>query len=811
MAYTITIFKDIKNTDTPFYVDIYSVLNRIKDGNSKDLVKQVRTEKDKTVRNDIKKKLPSICFSGTFTKREDKALQEHSGLICLDFDGYPTQKDLLMDKESMSNDKFVFSVFISPSGNGLKVLVKIPKMPEHHIGHFNSLEKHFNSQYFDKTSKNVSRVCFESYDPLLYVNVNSSIWDTIEEVEYKEVHKYRDSPTIPITDENKIVEILVKWWTKKFPMQEGMRNKNAYVLAAAFNRYGVSKSLASYILEQYSTEGFDTKEIKDTIDSAYRNTSEFATQYYEDDDRVNQIKERMRRGATKKEIRYQLQDTNLDSDVIDSVLNKIEQDNPHVEFWYKTDKGFPKVVHYKLKEFLEGNGFYKFCPEGGKTYVFVKVTNNLIDHTSEKEIKDFILNYLLQLDDLSIYNYFADNTRFFKEEFLSLLSTIEIFFISDTKDTSFLYYRNCAVKITTKDVTTIDYLDLGGYVWKDHVIDRVFNLCSVSDDFDFKTFIRNVNGSDADRIKTMESTIGFLMHGYKNASSCPAVILNDEIISDNPEGGTGKGILMNALGHMKKLVTIDGKSFMFEKSFAYQLVSADTQILLFDDVKKYFDFERLFSVITEGLTLEKKNKDAIRIPFSKSPKVAITTNYAIKGTGNSFARRKWELELHQYYNKAFTPEDEFKRLMFGDWSDDDWCEFDNYMIKCLQEYLSTGLVKSRFVNLRIRQLSAETCHEFIEWCGLIDKRDGADFHLDSNIRLYMNDLYSKFIEEYPDYGPKSKMTISRNRFYKWLNAYSMYKEGIMPEEGRDMQGKWIIIKSKEQEELPTQLDDIVPF
>jgi len=108
-----------------------------------------------------------------------------------------------------------------------------------------------------------------------------------------------------------------------------------------------------------------------------------------------------------------------------------------------------------------------------------------------------------------------------------------------------------------------------------------------------------------------------MMHGYKNLSYCPAVILNDEVISDNPEGGTGKGLFMNALSQMKKLVVIDGKAFAFERSFPYQLVSADTQILCFDDVKKNFDFERLFSVVTEGLTLEKKNKDAIKIPFEQ--------------------------------------------------------------------------------------------------------------------------------------------------------------------------------------------------
>ena len=258
---------------------------------------------------------------------------------------------------------------------------------------------------------------------------------------------------------------------------------------------------------------------------------------------------------------------------------------------------------------------------------------------------------------------------------------------------------------------------------------------------------------------------------------------------------------------MKKLVVIDGKSFTFERSFAYQLVSADTQILCFDDVKKYFDFERLFSVVTEGLTLEKKNKDAIKIPFSRSPKIAITTNYAIKGAGNSFARRKWELELHQYYRKSFTPLDEFGKLMFEDWNDEDWCEFDNYMVGCLQSFLNTGLVKSKFVNLKIRQLSAETCHDFIEWCGLVENM-GDEQRLFTGVRYYKNDLYFDFISEYPDYGPKAKMTISRTRFYKWLTSYAMFKEGVAPTEGRDDKARWIIINKKREEptEEPTSTD-----
>jgi len=633
---------------------------------------------------------------------------------------------------------------------------------------------------------------------LIYINEKSSIFDKIEEVEYKEVNRFRDMPTIPITDENKIVSILTTWWQKKYPMSEGQRNQNCFILAAAMNDFGVNRSLASYVLNQYATGDFTEKEIYTTINSAYSNTAKFGTKYYEDEDRINNLRVKMKRGASRKEIKHQLNQSDLDEDLIDCVINKLEEENKQISFWSKSDKGVIKINHILFKQFLEDNGFYKFSPEGSKNYVFVKVTNNLIDHTDEKQIKDFILSHLIELDDISIYNYFADNVRFFREEFLTMLSTIEIYFIEDSKDTSYLYYKNCAVKITKNNIETIDYLDLGGYVWKNHVIDRNFTMCGYSEACSYNQFVKNICNGNDQRVLSMKSTVGFLMHGHKNLSFCPAVILNDEVISDSPEGGTGKGIFMNALGHMKKVVTIDGKSFAFERSFAYQLVSADTQILVFDDVKKYFDFERLFSVVTEGLTLEKKNKDAIKIPFSKSPKIAITTNYAIKGAGNSFARRKWELEFFQHYHKDYTPLDEFGKLMFGDWDDDEWCEFDNYMIECLQIYLTKGLIKSKFVNLPIRQLSAETSHDFVEWCGLLN--GGTTNHkLKPNRRIRLQDCYYDFISEYPDYAPKSKMTISRTKFNKWVLSYGKFISGKNITEGRDAQGKWMTIVQYDEE------------
>jgi len=792
----VTIFKNILETDTPFHRDVMFILDRIKEGKNSELVKKIRTEKNKSARNELKKKLPSICFSGVFNKRMDSALVEHSGLICLDFDGYEKKKELAEDRLKFEKNKFVFSVFVSPSGKGLKVLVKIPQDPENHKKYFNALKKHFGSSYFDSTSKNISRVCYESFDKQLYVNKKSELWERLEEEEYQEKHLAQGQPLLKITNESKIVEILLKWWTTKYPMTEGQRNHNVYVIAQAMNEFGINRSTASIICNNYATISFPAREIETTISSAYSKTNLFNTKYYENTEIIDNVKQRLKRGEPKSEVKKDLQNTEIPETTIDAVIKKAEEGKDE-EFWSKSEKGVIKIVPLYFKRFLEDNGFYKYAPEGSKSFVFVRVTNNLIDHTTEKEMKDFVLDYLYQLEDVSIYNYFAEQTRFFKEEFLTLINTIDVYFIEDTKDTSYLYFQNCAVEIKKNRVTAIDYVDLDGYVWKDRVIARVFRECLITA-CDYKTFINNVCNQSEARTKSMESTIGFMMHGHKNLSYCPAVILNDEVISDNPEGGTGKGIFMNALSHMKKLVTIDGKAFAFEKSFAYQLVSVDTQILCFDDVKKYFNFERLFSVVTEGLTLEKKNKDAIKIPFSKSPKIAITTNYAIKGTGNSFQRRKWELELYQHYTKSYTPQDEFGKLFFGDWDVDEWCVFDNYMIECLQLYLSEGLVESEFVNLKIRQLSASTSHDFIEWCGLLA---GANVNekLGIGLKIYKNELYFDFINEYPDYGPKSKMTISRQVFYKWLHFYAEYQTGLPPIEGKDMTGRWIELKESEDE------------
>jgi hypothetical protein len=769
----ITYFKSVNDTGTPYYSPIETAIDRIRTGKSKTIVENVRKEIDKTKRNLIKKLLPAICFSGEFLQRNDNSLTKHSGFICLDFDGYIDEYDMLQARNKYIADKYSFCVFTSPSGDGLKVIVKIPKDEKNHKNYFASLQKYYNCPEFDVTSKNLSRVCYESYDPEIYVNKDSVLFDTITVEEHQSFNKNTSRKTIKLNDQNEVIRRLNVWWNANFGLVPGARNNNTFVLAAAYNEYGVDKFEALSALSELASDDFPISEIKICLESAYKNFDAFGSKFFEDKDKTDSIKALISKGVPQEEV-LKIHES-LPSDIVKSVIENAESENVD-SFWSKNSKGDVKHINHSYKQFLESNGIYKYYSPGSKNSVFIKTENNTLQDYYEENIKDYVLDYLIDKDDLSIYNYFADKTKLFKEDHLSFLGKVEPNIMKDTTDTAYLYYNNCALKITSDRVEVTDYLNIEGSIWSNEKLDRDFEVVDYND-CEFSRFISNISNHEAPRILSMRSTLGYMTHTYKSPSFSPAVILNDELISDNPEGGTGKGIYIHSISMLRPTVILDGKMFSFAKSFAYQRVQHSTKVLVWDDASKNFEFEKLFSVITEGITLEKKNKDEIHIPFERSPKIIISTNYAIKGTGNSFERRKWELEFAQHYNKNYTPRDEFGHDLFSDWDRKEWLKFDNYMVANIQMYLRNGLMKSDFKNLNERKFIAATSHDFYEWAKEPDNK-----HTKLGFCYSLQEMYNSFTEENPDFGRFGKYTLPLNKFGKWLDSWGEFRYGQKPDQ-----------------------------
>ena len=203
MAVEITIFKDGYDVADPHFMTLNQALSRIKKGKSKDKVETIRsltkqldnTEgvKRKKVEKEIDKlklSLPSVLFHGKFdvpvekeyksgakkgkkyeSKREDASLSKYSGFLVLDFD----KCDAQAKKLQLMADPYVYACWISPSGKGVKAIVVCPRKFQNHYAYYDALIDRYPE--LDTTSKSISRLCFESYDPELHVNKKASLWD----------------------------------------------------------------------------------------------------------------------------------------------------------------------------------------------------------------------------------------------------------------------------------------------------------------------------------------------------------------------------------------------------------------------------------------------------------------------------------------------------------------------------------------------------------------------------------------------------------------------------------------------------------
>jgi hypothetical protein len=760
----ISVFRSLFNSkETPFTLEAIEVYNRIKQGNP-ELISKIK--KLRAGDSESKMQLMAIMFNGTFSERKDDGLIQHSGLCVLDFDKYPDKETLTAERNRLKECPYVYMMFTSPSGNGLKVVIRTPESNKfEHKRRFEAYKEYINSDYFDVANSNVSRVCFESYDPDAYLNEFCEVFQGI--TQDKGYHKAEKIAVLPIANEDRIIELIMKFNHGKFG--QGSRNNWIFKVACCMCEYGVDQYAAKNYLLQYAQEDFTAGEINNTVANAYK-SSNFNTRYFEDAMTVNKVKLKLKEGIKDEDIQKQL---GVSSSIIESVKEEVQ--NSDDVFWQADGKKITIVPHDYAK-FLQKHGFAKYYPERSNKPTYVYIEENKVSESSVELIKDFVLKYCLAKGELDVYNHCAKSAQLFTESHLNMLESIDMRILQDSRYVSYIPFLNGVAKVSKDKVELMSYIDIDGYIWKEQIIKRKYTQIAIHDN-NFQDFVHKVSAQDEQRIKAMESTLGYLIHTFKDKTDQKAIIFNDQEIDDNPNGGSGKSLMLTAIGNIRKIIKIDGKAYNPSKNdFVYQRVNMDTQVLAFDDVKKHFDFEQLFSLITEGIPVNRKNKDEIYIPFERSPKIVITTNYVISGAGTSHDRRRHEIEFFQYFNSQRNPQDEYGKLLFDEWSTDEWSAFDNYMLSNLQMYLQNGLVRSVSINANAKRFIQNTCKEFY------------DYVMDGNISLDVRHYNKSSIESFQA-DTNGFKDIDSRKYLKWVQAYATYK-GYKFTKNKDQHGRY---------------------
>lgn len=260
---TVTVFRNVTSGD-PNHISLNEALRRIKHGTSKELVEQIRDPNLSNERSALKRGLPSVCFAGFFSDR--KTLIQSNGLAILDFDEAEDLDKLIV---SLRNDKYIFSAWISPSGNGVKALVKIPivKFGEEYKEYYKGLLNYFKDLNPDTQTNELNRLCFESYDPDIHINEDSLIFKDKFKIEVYVPNRVYKSVPVPQSEQQKI-DNLFKWWCRNYEFTKGRRNNDLFVLACKLFEFGVSDYSTSNLLYASEEDGFPLSEIQSIMRSA---------------------------------------------------------------------------------------------------------------------------------------------------------------------------------------------------------------------------------------------------------------------------------------------------------------------------------------------------------------------------------------------------------------------------------------------------------------------------------------------------------------------------------------------------------------
>jgi len=257
------------------------VIKAIADGRYKEKVSRLRgyiASGKQTEAEREKKSLPAFTPSGTFKKRRRAELiDQYSQFIILDIDKLPTEMLEPVFRQASALPT-TYCCFLSPSGNGIKILVKVTSGIENHALAFSQVVEYYEAQLhvtIDRSGADVSRLCFISYDPDLYVNKESQAFQ-VQVVQQMEVSEPSAIEPLQASEYPALFSKAVEFTMNKATYANGSRNRFVFILACNCSKYGIPQQEALKLIQK--DFNYNSKEVISSIQSAYKRTaSEFGT------------------------------------------------------------------------------------------------------------------------------------------------------------------------------------------------------------------------------------------------------------------------------------------------------------------------------------------------------------------------------------------------------------------------------------------------------------------------------------------------------------------------------------------------------
>ena len=441
-----------------------------------------------------------------------------------------------------------------------------------------------------------------------------------------------------------------------------------------------------------------------------------------------------------------------------------------ITFWDYDKKDKLYINRTQYIDFLSSHfGYYLFpYDDKGNDKRLIQIREGLVEEATTEKMKKDVCSYLVMEQEV-LEAMTRGHATYFADGLFEFLPVADIEFLTDSIEAAYFPFTNGIVKVTSKGTELLKHGGNKKAIWRSAMIPFSIAITNMDteDGFswdersdEYAQFVYNIAGKDPARFQSAMTTIGYLLHKYKDPTRAFAVIFCEETDNEDKGGGTGKGLVINAISQMIKCDQIDGKNFKQDKSFAFQRMSLDTRLIAIQDIRQKVDFEGYYSTITDGITIERKRMDEIHIPYSRSPKICFTTNYMVQNQSNHARRRQRVLPFSSHYTPEFTPADEIGHRLFDDWDRSGWVSFYNFMFSCAQAYLTTGIVELPFTDtMRLKSIKSSFGSDFKEWFDHYRMNGAKEW-------TAFKDLYSHFLSS----TDNNEKDFSKKRFKKGLEV-----------------------------------------
>lgn len=493
----------------------------------------------------------------------------------------------------------------------------------------------------------------------------------------------------------------------------------------------------------------------------------------------------------------------------DGKLESVQPCEADEQFWEESEgAGGRKLYYFRYtgaELFLEHRGFYRMRKPTGD-FDFVRVENSIVSIVRPHEIADFVRNFTKnELPRPILEMLYKGSSQYLGQSALTFLDYLPGEFEQPRRDQQRMYFRDAIWEIRSDGIVRHEYTQLHACIWRDQQLNFAPDLkpdlievfrkdgtysYRITEDgkkCDFLSFLVNASNftwrkevttpderaENAQSLVAKLSAFGYLCVEAKDRSLAKAVIGMDGRLSEigASNGRSGKSLFGEALRQVIKVMYFNGKNFSASgsDSFVWDGVDETVCCVFLDDVRRDFDFESLFGLVTGDWPVNPKGASRYIIPFGKSPKVYIATNHAVAGDGDSFEDRMWLLGFSDFYSVTHSPKDDFG-ILFDDWDDAQWSLFWNFVATCIRIYFRFGYVPSPGDRLRKRKLRLELGEEFIDWADKYYAEPGR-----INTRLVRKDIYDALIEYV---GPNRRVYYSPTTFGKKIRKYCEFRDYI---------------------------------